>query len=235
MQASIPVITIDGPGGTGKGTICRLLAQQLGWHMLDSGVMYRGLGFVALQRQIDLVDEPSLVDLVHTLALRCDSNADQQQTDIFIDEQDVSQLLRMPEVADAASRVSIHPKVREALLARQRAFLQRPGLVTDGRDMGTIVFPNAPLKLYLDASIEIRAERRQKQLKRQGNDVSLAGLVAEISTRDRRDKARTVAPLVPAQDALCIDTSALTVQAVLTRINAMIAERFPDWLAQSKT
>lgn len=230
MQQNIPVITIDGPGGTGKGTVCRLLSQQLGWHMLDSGVLYRGLGYVALQQGVDLAVEKPLVALANALALRCESDSDQEQTQIFIDEQNVSQLLRMPTVANAASQVSVHAGVRAALLARQRAFLQPPGLVTDGRDMGTVVFPHAPLKLYLDASIEVRAERRLRQLKQQGINASLGGLVAEISARDQRDKTRTVAPLVPARDALCIDTSTLTVPAVLAHINAVIAKHFPHWL-----
>ncbi len=234
MQTPIPTITIDGPGGTGKGTICRLLAKQLSWHMLDSGVLYRALGYVALTQGVSLSEEAQLTELATQLALTCDSSADQQQTHVFIDKQEVSQPLRMPEVANAASHVSVYPSVRQALLARQRAFLKPPGLVTDGRDMGTVVFPDAVLKLYLDASIEVRAQRRLNQLKEQGIDASLGDLVAEISARDMRDKTRAVAPLVPAQDALCIDTSTLTIQAVMDKINTIIAEHFPSGIAHGK-
>lgn len=230
MNEQIPVITIDGPGATGKGTICRLLAKWLGWHMLDSGLLYRALGFAALAEKISLEDEKALTALAVRLPVECHCDDPNAQTYILLNKQDITAALHRSEVSSAASQVGAHPLVREALLARQRAFLQYPGLVTDGRDMGTVVFPHAPLKLYLDAVLAIRAKRRFDQLKEQAISASLPRLLAELEARDTRDKNRQVAPLLAAVDAIHIDTSTLTKKAVLERIEAHIKDHFPQWL-----
>ncbi len=208
----VPVITIDGPGGSGKGTIAALLAEQLGWHLLDSGALYRVVAAVALERGISLEDDAGLVAMATGLQIRIDEHA------VRVDGVDMTRRIREEDVSEAASRVAARQPVRASILALQRAQRRPPGLVADGRDMGTVVFPQAPLKVYLDASVQVRAERRYNQLKNKGLSVSLAALLASIQERDERDKSRAVAPLRPAPDAILIDSTSMSIEAVLSRV-----------------
>lgn len=218
-----PVITLDGPSGTGKGTICHLLAAKLGWHFLDSGAIYRVLALAAEKNNLANGDTALLVHLARALNLRFEQANDKQF--IFLDEQEISQEIRSERCGQSASRIATIPEVREALLARQRAFRMYPGLVTDGRDMGTVVFPNALIKIYLYASEEERAHRRYLQLKNKDNNVSLAKVVDELAKRDARDTARAHSPLKPAHDAVLIDTTGLTITQVFDRVLAVVNER----------
>lgn len=212
----IPVITVDGPGGVGKGTLSRQLATHLKWHFLESGALYRVLALAANRHSVALDNEAALVVLAQHLDVVFEENPSR----VILEGQDITKELRHEKCGQSASVVAVIPAVREALLVRQRAFLQRPGLIADGRDMGTVIFPDAPLKIYLEASPEIRAKRRQKQLKEQGVDVSLESLLVEINERDKRDKSRAVAPLKPAKDAIIIDTSNLPIVDVFERVLA---------------
>ena len=213
----IPVITIDGAAGTGKGTIAKLLAKELDWHYLDSGALYRFLGYTALAQNTDLSNEQALVSLAATMQLEfiIDSAMD---IHILLNKEDISQEIRKPDVCDAASKVSVFPAVRKALLARQHDFRKAPGLVTDGRDMGTIVFTDAIVKFYFEASADIRAERRYKQLKAQGIHVSLQNILRAIHERDQRDQERAVSPLKPADDAVVIVTTELGIDDVFAEV-----------------
>lgn len=204
-----PVITIDGPAGSGKGTIAALLAQKLGWQLLDSGAIYRIAAQAALEAKLPLDDAQALVKLIQSLEMRFEAEK------IWRNDQDVTLAIRTPAAADATSRISALPPVRAALMDRQRAFRQWPGLVADGRDMGTVIFPDAQLKIFLTASPEIRAERRLKQLKEQGIYANISALIREIKERDERDSNRPIAPLRPADDALIIDSSQLSPEQVL--------------------
>ena len=212
----IPVITIDGPSGTGKGTISRLLAQKLGFHFLDSGAIYRLLGLAANNRSMNMENEAGLVSLAQKLNIHFSSDAG--ETKIFLDDLDVSDTIRTEEIGRYASMVAVFPDVRAALLERQRAYRRPPGLVADGRDMGTVVFPDAQVKVFLTASQEERARRRYKQLSGKGIDVTLQHLLQELAARDGRDSQRRVAPLVAAADAKVIDTSALTIDEVFAEV-----------------
>lgn len=214
----IPLITIDGPSGSGKGTIATLLAKHLSYNLLDSGAIYRVLATAAEKHQIALDDENTLVQLAESLdvVFKVDTNQDKQS--ILLEGSEVSDKIRTESVGSCASKVAALPKVREALLQRQRAFLTMPGLVADGRDMGTIVFPTAPLKFFLTASAEERARRRHIQLKKAGEDVILGSLIDEIRKRDERDTNRSVAPLKPATDAIILDSTTLTIEQVLQEI-----------------
>ncbi len=222
---SVPVVTIDGPSGSGKGTIGLRLAEHLGWHFLDSGALYRVLGLAARQRGIALDDEPALAQLARGLAVAF-RRGDDGQVHVFLDGQDVSREIRSEECAAWASQVASLAAVRKALLARQRAFRQPPGLVADGRDMGTVVFPDAPVKIFLTASAEERARRRYKQLKEKGVDAILTKILADVRARDARDSERRVAPLVPAEDAVVIDTSGIAVTEVERRVLALVTKAF---------
>jgi cytidylate kinase len=219
--ASAPVITIDGPSGSGKGTISRRLAGTLGWHYLDSGALYRLTALAALGRGIDLEDSSAVTALALRLDVRFAPAAEAER--IYLDDVEVAGELRTERVGEAASRVAALPAVREALLGRQRDFARAPGLIADGRDMGTVVFPGAQLKVFLTASAEERAMRRHKQLKEKGIDVSLPDLSWDIAQRDARDATREVAPLRPADDAHVIDSTGLTPEEVIGRILPLLA------------
>lgn len=211
-----PVITIDGPSGTGKGTIGQLTAKCLGWHYLDSGSLYRVLAYAALQQQIDITQEESVLRLANTLDIQFKEI--DTTVRIVLSDEDVSEVIRTELCGNTASKISVFPKVREALLDVQRAFRKPPGLVTDGRDMGTVVFKDAKLKFFLTATAEERAKRRYQQLKSANVHVSLDTILHDIELRDLRDKKRGVAPLEPAPDAIIIDTTELNVKEVLNRI-----------------
>ncbi|MGE6108651.1 (d)CMP kinase [Aeromonas sobria] len=216
MPHMAPVMTIDGPSGAGKGTLCQLLAAELGWHLLDSGAIYRVLALAALHHDVELDSEAALVPLAANLDVQF--QVDGEQVRVVLEGEDVSRTIRSQEVSDAASKVAVFPRVREALLRRQRAFRQVPGLIADGRDMGTVVFPEAEIKIFLDASAEERAQRRYKQLQDKGFDVNFERLLTEIQERDDRDRNRAVAPLKPAEDALVVDSTALTIDEVLATV-----------------
>ena len=222
-----PVICLDGPSGVGKGTICLAIAANLGWHILDSGSLYR---ITALQvsrdfpqQSIDSLDESRIADIAKNLSVSyVEENNDLV---IFLDGENITQLIRNEEIGAKASQIAAIPVVREALLARQRAFLAKPGLIADGRDMGTVVFPQAVVKIYLTASAQERAQRRYKQLKDKGIDVNLSALVEELRLRDDRDMNRQAAPLKPASDAIVIDTTMLNIEQVTDEVMNWVRQR----------
>lgn len=225
MSVNAPVITIDGPSGSGKGTVAGLLAKQLGWNLLDSGALYRLLAFCARNHGVDLANEASLKLLAAHLDVQFLAAADGKPQRIILEGEEVTEAIRNEQVGAGASQVAALPAVREALLQRQRAFREAPGLVADGRDMGTVVFSDAPLKVFLTASAEERANRRYLQLKAKGDDVNLASLLDEIRARDERDTQRAVAPLKPAADAIQLDSTELSIEQVLERILSEVANR----------
>ncbi len=216
-----PVIAIDGPSGSGKGTIAQILARELGWHFLDSGAIYRILAYAAGQRGIALDAADELAKLAHEL----DVVFSPIDAKISLEGVDIKNEIRTEEAGNAASKVAAIPAVRVALLARQRAFREAPGLVADGRDMGTVVFPDAEVKVFLTASAEERARRRYNQLIEKGLDANLSALVAEIAERDHRDTTRSVAPLKPAEGAEVIDTSDLDIAQTVTCVRALVRQR----------
>lgn len=210
-----PIITVDGPSGAGKGTLASMLAEHYQWHFLDSGAIYRVLAMAALHHGIELSDVDGLAPLANGLDVVFTINNNSQR--IILEGEDVTDDIRNEDVGNAASQVAAIPLVREALLRRQRAFQETPGLVADGRDMGTVVFPNAQAKIFLTASAEIRAQRRYEQLKAKGQNVKLSRLLADIEARDDRDRNRTTAPLVPAEDAFELDSSVLNITQVFEK------------------
>lgn len=217
----IPVITIDGPSGSGKGTISQIVAQRLGWNLLDSGALYRLLALAARQAGIPLDNEAVLAVLAKKLDVQFVAGTDVQspsQNQVMLEGRDVGALLRSEQCGNDASKIAALPAVREALLDRQRAFRAPPGLVADGRDMGSVIFPDADLKIFLTASAERRALRRHKQLKDNGVDVKIPDLVEEIAERDERDSTRSVAPMAPARDAVVLDSSDLSIEQVVARV-----------------
>ena len=216
MDKDVSVIAVDGPTGSGKGTICRALARELGWHLLDSGALYRSAALNATRRELDIQDPEAMARVATGLDVKFSTAADSELA--FLDGDDVTELLRTETCGAIASEIASMPAVRAALLERQRAFAREPGLVADGRDMGSIVFPNARLKVFLTASAEVRAQRRYKQLKEKGIDVSLPSLSREIARRDERDASRQVAPLRPAKDARVLDSTELTSEQVSATI-----------------
>nr|WP_312507848.1 (d)CMP kinase [Pseudomonas luteola] len=224
MMSAAPVITVDGPGGSGKGTIAALLSRRLGWNLLDSGALYRLLAFAARNHGVDLTNEESLKALAAYLDVQFQAGHEHGQR-IVLEGEDVTDFIRTEDIGAGASQVAILPAVREALLQRQKAFREAPGLIADGRDMGTVVFPDAELKIFLTASAEERARRRYLQLKKKGESVTLPGLLEEIRERDERDTQRTVAPLKPADDAIVLDSTNLSIEQVLDHILALAAER----------
>lgn len=227
-MSPVPVITIDGPSGSGKGTISRRLAEQLGWHFLDSGALYRIVALGASRHKIEMSDPTALADYARSVDVRFASNGAENEPSILLENQDVTGEIRTEFCGNAASQVAAIAEVRTALLQRQRDFQQPPGLVADGRDMGTTVFPAAGLKIFLTASAEERAKRRYKQLKDKGIDVSLTALVKDIAERDERDGARRVSPLKPADDAVIVDTSDMDIQQVMQQVTALAKAMHSD-------
>jgi cytidylate kinase len=215
----VNVITVDGPSGVGKGTLAKLLCEYTGFHFLDSGAIYRTLAFGVIEKGIELYDVPGLVALATELPVVFDAGQE------LFEDKDISRLIRTEEVAAIASQVAAIPDVRAALLQRQKNFAEQPGLVADGRDMGTVVFPQAKVKLFLTASAEVRAERRVNQLKNQGVTANIHQITQDIVERDARDSNRAVAPLVPANDAFVIDTSHLSIDQVLEKAKEILQQR----------
>ncbi len=231
----IPVLTIDGPSGSGKGTIVQHVAQKLGWHVLDSGALYRLVGFGSQNSQLSFENEDEIANyaahldvefkLVNTDSDKSDGGV-AQELQIILEGKRVGAELRTEETGKLASVVAAMPKVREALFQRQRDFRQNPGLVADGRDMGTAIFPDAKAKIFLTASAEERAQRRYKQLKSKGIDGNLAALLRDINERDERDSSRSASPLKPADDAVQIDTSDLSIEQVVEQVVAICEKQF---------
>ncbi len=216
-MSTVPVITIDGPSGAGKGTIAHLLAGKLGWHLLDSGALYRVTAYACEVEGVGLADEAAVADIARHLQVSF-LRADSGEVLVCYRDRDCSRAIRTEEGGRGASTVGAMPLVRKALLQRQRDFQQAPGLVADGRDMGTVVFPAAPLKFFLLASAQERAQRRYKQLISRGESVNLAALLEDINMRDERDMNREVAPLKPAVDAIVIDSTAAAIAEVFTEV-----------------
>lgn len=224
LSTTSNLIAIDGPSGSGKGTVARRVADQLGWHLLDSGALYRLVGLAAHKRGVNLADHPALAQIAGDLNVRfgMDSAGLEQ---IWLGGDEVSAELRTEVAGERASVVAAIPGVRAALLERQRRFAVPPGLVADGRDMGTVVFPDARLKVYLTASAGERAKRRHNQLKDKGLGVSLAALSREVAERDHRDMNRPIAPLRPAEDAVTVDSTQMSIDAVVEQVLKLWAER----------
>lgn len=222
LGAAIPVLTIDGPSGSGKGTISRAVAQRLGWHYLDSGALYRAVGVAAGWADADLSDHAELMRLAFNTRIEFDADGAAEPR-VLIDGVDATAELRTETAGAAASAIAAIPEVRAALFEKQRSFLRAPGLVADGRDMGTVIFPEAMYKVFLTASAAERAQRRHKQLKDKGLDITMDNLLREIQTRDARDAQRAVAPLKPAPDAIMMDTTGVSIEEVVDRVLAVLS------------
>jgi len=228
--AATPVIAIDGPGGAGKGTVSRAVARALGWHYLDSGALYRLVGLAAERDGVALDDVQGLARIAAGLDVRF--SVDGQTDAVWLSGSEVTEQIRTERAGAAASAVAVVPAVRQALVARQRAFRRAPGLVADGRDMGAVIFPDAPLKVFLTATLEERIQRRHKQLSEKGIGVSLPRLAKELAERDRKDSERAVAPLRPSQDARILDTTALSIGEVVSTVLKWAAEALPGITAR---
>jgi len=220
--SAVPVLTIDGPSGVGKGTVARIIAQQQGWHLLDSGAIYRAFALAVSTRNIDVTNEAELVEVANTLDLEFKTLAGSELVSVYLDGQDVSKILRTEQTGEMASKISSIGVVRAALLKRQQDFAKTPGLVADGRDMGTVVFAAAAYKVFLTASAEERANRRLKQLQNQGSKGIISQILADVVARDERDSSRKHSPLKPAEDALIIDTTELSIDEVITQVVKLI-------------
>ena len=233
------IITIDGPSGAGKGAITHLVANKLGWHILDSGALYRILGVVSERANINL-DELSdseesraqVTQIARELDVKFKFNPESEEIEPIIDGESLSKQIRTDHAGQSASKVAVIPSARDALLACQKDFAKSPGLVADGRDMGTVVFTHAPVKTFLTASAECRAERRYKQLINKGVGANMRALLQSIQDRDERDQNRSVAPLLPADDALVVDSSLLTIEEVFTQVIDYAKKKQPDWFAK---
>ena len=218
----IPVLTIDGPSGVGKGTVANIVASTLSWNLLDSGAIYRAFALAASKRNITVDDTEALLDLASNLNLKFESDPKKNKLSIYLDNVEVSSELRSEKTAELASNFAMIGPLRESLLVRQQKFKQMPGLVADGRDMGTVVFKDAPFKVFLTANVEERAKRRLKQLQDKGIAGNISHTLDEVKKRDERDASRKHSPLKPAKDALIIDTSDLTINEVVTRVMALV-------------
>lgn len=219
---TVPVLTIDGPSGSGKGTISRLVAEQLGWRLLDSGALYRAVGYAAGIAGLDLSDEESVTRCAHSTKIRFQPSTDGRETRVLVNGHDATDELRTETAGAAASAIASIPSVRQALVDMQLRFRKGAGLVADGRDMGTVIFPDAAHKVFLTASAAERAKRRYKQLKEKGLSVTLSGLQREIEARDARDASRIVAPLKPAADAVLVDTTGMPIADVVAKVFAVV-------------
>ena len=218
---AIPVITIDGPSGAGKGAVALALANHFDFHLLDSGAVYRAAAVITQMAAVDVKSESDVLAALERYQARFQPERD-SGVSVFINDENVTDMLRTQSIAEIASQIAVMPKVRKALLDEQRSFRQPPGLVADGRDMATVVFPDAPVKVFLTASVQERASRRAKQLKEKGIETTMPTLIAEIESRDERDSTREHAPLVAAKDALLIDSSSLSIAQVVDRIVAAV-------------
>jgi cytidylate kinase len=223
MTSHVPVLTLDGPSGVGKGTVCLLVAKKLGWHILDSGSLYRLLA-LTVGDEANLGDSSQLADLARDMQIEYVSSGD--GLGVYLKGENVSEAIRTEATGVLASKVAAIPEVRQALLDKQKAFAKAPGLVADGRDMGTTVFPEAELKIFLTASAEERAKRRYKQLKDKGIDANLSQLTVELLERDERDSTRSASPLLAADDAIVIDTSDLSIDQVCAQVMQLVEQRY---------
>lgn len=221
----IPVITVDGPSGVGKGTLCKALTELLKWNLLDSGTIYRVLAVAALNNKLDINIEESLIPIAESLDIKIISK--NKQFRVILEGKDITNVISTEAIGKSASQVATFPRVRAALLFRQHSFRKKPGLVADGRDMGTVVFPDAPVKIFLDASVQACASRRFLQLKSRGFNVSLNRILIDIQERDNLDRSRLVAPLIPAVDALLLDSTNMSIEQVINASLIYIERKLP--------
>ncbi len=226
-ESVVPVVTIDGPSGTGKGTIAGLLAKTLGWHLLDSGALYRAMAWAVLQEALDLKDEPALANLLASIDLELRETTAMSLPQIWCQGQNITEVIRLEDCGTMASKIAAIPAVRAHLLRYQRMMCRLPGLIADGRDMGSVVFPDASVKFFLDADQQIRAKRRYNQLKEKGISVSLRDIREDLALRDSRDENRKISPMKAMPDMLLIDTTQLTIDQVFSRVMEKLHEQLP--------